>query len=67
MKQTQKEKELRLRYLRNQKLQETDKYLLPDYPISKEDLEKVKGYREKLRHLTEEPGFPDIGIPELEI
>ena len=35
---------------RNQLLKESDKYLLPDYPISSSNLELVKQYRQQLRN-----------------
>jgi len=38
-----------LRQQRDEKLKETDKYMLPDYPITPEDLEKMKIYRQELR------------------
>ena len=34
---------------RNQLLKESDKYLLPDYPITPENLELIKTYRQQLR------------------
>jgi hypothetical protein len=37
---------------RNQFLDKTDKYLLPDFPITPEQLEIVKEYRDKLRNFT---------------
>lgn len=37
---------------RNLILQETDKYLLPDYPITEDQLLIVKDYRQKLRDFT---------------
>lgn len=37
---------------RNLILNETDKYLLPDYPITPENLEIVKEYRQLLRDFT---------------
>lgn len=40
------------RKMRNDLLQETDKYLLPDFPITPESLEIVKEYREALRNFT---------------
>ena len=40
---------IQLRNERNQLLFQTDKYVLPDYPISPEKLEQVKVYRQKLR------------------
>jgi len=35
---------------RNQLLKESDKYLLPDYPIASSNLELVKQYRQQLRN-----------------
>ena len=34
---------------RNQILKESDKYLLPDYPLTPENLELIKTYRQQLR------------------
>jgi hypothetical protein len=36
---------------RNKKLQDTDKYLLPDFDITQTDLDKMKRYRKYLRDL----------------
>lgn len=41
-----------IRNQRNLILGETDKYLMPDYPISPEQLIIVKEYRQKLRDFT---------------
>ena len=41
-----------LKNIRNQLLQEYDKYMLPDYPITPEKLEIVKQYRQALRNFT---------------
>jgi hypothetical protein len=41
-----------LKKMRNKFLLETDKYLLPDYPISPEDLIIIKDYRQALRNFT---------------
>lgn len=38
-----------LREQRNQLLRESDVYMLPDYPINAENLQKVKIYRQELR------------------
>ncbi len=38
-----------LRNTRNSLLQLTDKYLIPDYPITTENLEIIKWYRQELR------------------
>ena len=40
-----------LRNIRNNYLNLTDKYLLPDYPITAEKREIIKVYRETLRHI----------------
>ena len=54
-----------LRAERDARLTATDKYLLPDYPISADDLEQVKAYRTALRDLPDQPGapWPDGDIP----
>lgn len=48
------------RKMRNLILQETDKYLLPDFPITPEDLIIIKEYRQALRDFTNNNYiFPD--------
>ncbi len=39
-----------LRNSRNSSLQLTDKYLMPDYPITPENIEIIKSYRHELRN-----------------
>ncbi len=55
-----------LKNIRNLILGETDKYLLPDFPITPEQLEIVKIYRQQLRDLTNNdyimPDKPDFVI-----
>ena len=55
-----------LKNTRNLILGETDKYLLPDFPITPEQLEIVKEYRQALRDFTnnnyEMPKKPDFII-----
>ena len=55
-----------LKNTRNLILAETDKYLLPDYPITSEQLEIVKNYRKALRDFTNNnyimPDKPDFVI-----
>ena len=55
-----------LKNTRNLILAETDKYLLPDYPITLEQLEIVKNYRKSLRDFTNKnyvmPDKPDFII-----
>lgn len=51
---------------RNKKLVETDKYVLPDFPISSEDKTKIINYRQELRDFNYKdfsltpPEFPII-------
>ena len=55
-----------LKNTRNLILAETDKYLLPDHPITSEQLEIVKNYRKSLRDFTNNnyimPDKPDFVI-----
>ena len=47
-----------LRAARDARLSATDKYLLPDYPISADSLALVKIYRHALRDIPVQPGAP---------
>ena len=55
-----------LKNTRNLILAETDKYLLPDYPITSEQLEIEKNHRKALRDFTNNnyimPDKPDFVI-----
>lgn len=51
-----------IRTKRNSLLAETDYFLMPDYPISKEYLEKVKEYRQQLRDITKQDEFPSAVV-----
>jgi len=59
-------KKSNMKFTRNLLLQETDKYLLPDYPITPEQLEMIKTYRQALRNFTQNdfilPEKPDFVI-----
>lgn len=49
---------------RNRKLEETDWYMMPDYPADPETLELIKSYRQALRDITLQSGFPrDVKWP----
>ena len=54
-----------LRASRDARLADTDKMLLPDYPISADAMAQVKAYRTALRDLPDQPGapWPDGDIP----
>ena len=46
------EKEARVRQVRNQYLEQTDKYMITDYPVSDEERALYKQYRTYLRDYT---------------
>ena len=54
-------KEIRDR--RDAGLNATDFYLMPDYPISSELLIQIKEYRQQLRDLPQQEGFPYVDLP----
>lgn len=55
-----------VRGIRDAKLSETDYLVFPDYPISEENLAEVKVYRQDLRDITEQVGFPkDVIWPDV--
>lgn len=43
---------------RNRRLATTDYLVMPDYPLSTDKLEEIKAYRQALRDLPQQPGFP---------
>ena len=56
----------RIRRDRDEKLEETDFFVMPDYPSDPKDLEEVKTYRHALRDITKQSGFPkEVTWPEL--
>lgn len=55
---TEEELFAQLRAVRDAKLTATDKYLLPDYPISADSLTAIKTYRQALRDLPDQDGAP---------
>ena len=55
----------KVRLKRDLLLDDTDYLLAPDYPISQEDLEAVKVYRQALRDVPQQKGFPfEVTWPE---
>lgn len=56
---TAEEKAERIRSRRDALLKETDYLLMADYPADSALLEQVKAYRQALRDLPEQSGFPD--------
>lgn len=55
---TKAELEERVRTKRDSLIEETDYLLMSDYPISAEELVTVKTYRQALRDVPQQPGFP---------
>lgn len=56
----------RIRRYRDEKLEETDFFVMPDYPSDPKDLEEVKAYRQALRDITKQSGFSkEVTWPEL--
>lgn len=56
----------RIRRDRDEKLEETDFFVMPDYPSDPKGLEEVKDYRQALRDITKQSGFPkEVNWPEL--
>ena len=54
-----------VRSTRNRMLTDTDYLVNPDYPISDADREAVKAYRQALRDITKQDGFPlEVVWPE---
>lgn len=63
---TADELEEQARQKRDSLISQTDYLLMADYPISAEDLEAVKKYRQALRDVPQQKGFPkSISWPEL--
>lgn len=55
---TDEELASRIRMRRNSMISRTDFYVQPDYPSDPEGLEAVKAYRQALRDVPEQSGFP---------
>lgn len=50
---------------RNKLLQDSDYYILPDYPSTEEGLSEVKAYRQLLRDIPKQEQYPfEINWPE---
>jgi len=53
-----------LKAKRDAELNATDFYLMPDYPISEEDLRLIQSYRQALRDLPQQEDFPYVEFPK---
>ena len=47
---------------RDNLLAQTDKYMLPDFPITDEERKQYKAYRQYLRDLPEQAEFPNVDV-----
>lgn len=56
----------KVRVERDKLLLDTDKYRIDDYPISDEEREMIREYRQWLRDLPTLEEFPDVKIPTVE-
>lgn len=55
-----------IRDKRNNLIGETDYYLMPDYPSNPQNLEELKVYRQALRDIPKQEGFPrDVRWPDV--
>lgn len=62
---TDEELASRIRMRRDSMISRTDFYVQPDYPSDSEGLEAVKAYRQALRDVPEQSGFPrNVQWPE---
>lgn len=51
---------------RDRKLAKTDYYMMPDYPSNPQNLEELKVYRQALRDVPKQEGFPmDVRWPDV--
>ncbi len=49
----------KIRNIRNFRLKQSDKYVIPDFPITPEKKQEWVDYRQALRDITSQPTFPD--------
>jgi hypothetical protein len=62
----QEEVVIQVRAERNRRLAETDWYMMPDYPSNPQNLEELKVYRQALRDVPKQEGFPrDVRWPDV--
>ena len=55
-----------IRDKRDNLISETDYYLMPDYPSNPQNLEELKVYRQALRDVPKQEGFPrDVHWPDV--
>ena len=63
---TDEELAIKVRAERNMKIAETDYYIMSDYPSNPQNLEELKVYRQALRDVPKQEGFPrDVRWPDV--
>ncbi len=63
---TDEELSTQARTERNRKIAKTDYYMMSDYPSNPQNLEELKVYRQALRDLPKQEGFPmDVRWPDV--
>ena len=55
---TEEQMARQVRFQRDRLLSACDYYVMPDYPSTEEGLAEVKAYRQALRDITKQQGFP---------
>lgn len=56
----------KVRAERDMKIAETDYYMMPDYPSDPNNIEEMKVYRQALRDVPKQEGFPrDVRWPDV--
>lgn len=61
---TREERVESMKTSRNARLFGTDMYMLSDFPITEKQREEMLAYRQALRDLPQQEGFPDVPFPE---
>lgn len=49
----------RVRFIRDNLLEQSDVYMIPDFPITETVREQWRQYRQELRDIPTQPGFPN--------
>lgn len=57
-----KRRSAEVRAERDELLLVTDRYMLADFPVAEDEREKYRQYRQYLRDIPAEEGFPDISV-----
>lgn len=55
---TTEELAARIRIERDKRIAATDYLVMPDYPLDTNKIEEIKAYRQALRDIPQQPGFP---------